>query len=158
MSKKIFSLLFMIFFFSNLTSAAAGIEIFADMKINMPVETKIIHNNIHFVKDYSKVITEVCKKFVSNFNYLLSLFKNGKNSLVSQNIFSSAYFTESIFFVNIAAKKNYIRSIFAFFLQKESNVLFYALFFTFVLTFILRYIGLLRLFSEPLFFAKQIKN
>ena len=58
MSKKIFSLLCAAMIF--LSGSA-----FACMKNNIGfASSAVIQNDIHFVKDYSKLVTDVCKNFV----------------------------------------------------------------------------------------------
>ncbi|MDR1195985.1 MAG: hypothetical protein LBL00_05865 [Endomicrobium sp.] len=158
MVKKVFSLLFVLMFLlSGSASAASAVKTFFCAENNLQTGTNIIRNDIYFVKDHSKIITDVCKNFANNFVFLISLFNSPETSPALQNAFDPVHFISGIFSTNFTEKKSYIYGSFVVFGENDFSGGAHMIFFAVISIFILWYIGLLRLFSGNSFFVKQIK-
>lgn len=158
MLKRVFSLLFAaIIFMPSALPAAAGVKTFTDTANNNIASGISTENNIHFAKDYSGIIADVCKNFFNDITSLTVLLSPSKIVLNFDNPLKTFHIVDAIFAPDQFEKKNSLYAVFNGFqnfnILKTVNFIFFA----FIMMFILRYIGLLRLFSANSFFTKHIE-
>ena len=115
----------------------------------------VVQKNVFFVQDYSKEIADFCKNFVNS----IAVFISSANFAgSSQEIAQSEYFFNNYaVFLPVTAKKVCFLNSFSMLTGENARTLQLFLFCFVILSFILRYIGLLRLFNGGVFFMKQIK-
>lgn len=159
MLKKVFSLLLAAVIFMPASFAvAADIKVFSGTAGNqISAPANVIQNDVHFVKDYSRMFADVYKYFVNNISVLAALqdFQDPLTSL--QNALKTFQITEGIFINNFLEKKSSLCGSFIDHQTSRGSETAIVVFFIFVLMFILWYIGLLRLFNGVSFFNMRIR-
>lgn len=159
MIKRVFSLSFAAFiFFSGPAFCAPEIISFFDEAVpGSAVETERIDNNIHFVKDYNGVITDVYKNFVNAIFCIVLPDDASRFPEKFQSASKTVFITDFIFPPHFTENKINRKNFFYVFAGNSAFFASGAGLSVFVYMFILWYIGLLRLFSGDSFVFKQIK-
>ncbi|MCL2144066.1 MAG: hypothetical protein FWH43_01010 [Endomicrobia bacterium] len=159
MLKKSVSLLFVfMLILSGSTVASADIKTFSGIILNniSAKETNCIGNDIRLARDYSQVITDVCKNFVNDVMSLAISLDFGKGRLSLQKAAHDKNFTAAFVSQQFSRKNIFTTGSFAGIRNAVASNAANAFFFILILGFMLRYIGLLRLFSGDHSFTKQI--
>jgi len=159
MLKKLMALLFAFtVLLSGSAFAAVNVNTFTGILSNgmMKRSAGDIKNDIRFARDYSKVMADVCKNFVNDIAFLAASLDSGRDMPGMQKYVKNFSFSPGILPANFIGKEVYLSGSFTGLQNVGACRSAGALVLFLMLTFILWYIGLLRLFSGDSFFTKQI--
>ncbi|MCL1972564.1 MAG: hypothetical protein FWG57_06205 [Endomicrobia bacterium] len=160
MLKKLTALLFAFtVLLSGSAFAAANVKTFTGILSNYMIKHSAgdIKNDIRLARDYSKIIADVYKNFVNGITSLTASLDSYKGMTGIQKYIKNISFSPGIIPANCIEQKVHLSASFADMQNAGSSRSAGTLFLFLILTFILWYIGLLRLFSGDSFFTKQIK-
>jgi len=159
MLKKSVSLLFvfMVFLYGSAFAAADIKTLDCIIKNNPAKLSSDIQNGVYFVRDYSKVITDICKNFVKDMAALSVSLYAEQSTQSFKKYEPRQKFAVAVISLNLSEKTVFAPVSFAGAQNIETGSAAVSFLFLVILSSILLYIGLLRLFDADTFFAKQIE-